>query len=244
MKPQHVLIEPDTDRLALKTAQKVVQTAGDCVEQTSLFTLAISGGTTPRAMHRLLAKTPWRERMPWQYTHIFQVDERCVPVADSDSNYGNAQKDLLDQIPIPSAQIHRMPGELNPVEAARRYQEEIQAVVNTSEDGFPVFDLIILGVGTDGHTASLFPDHAALEETRHWVLAVKGGDPCVNRLTLTLPVLNHARRIFFMAEGVNKAGIVKMIFSETKPVLPAGRIRPVNGRVTWLLDQAAAAHIE
>jgi 6-phosphogluconolactonase len=243
MKPHHILIEPDAAQLARKTVQQLVQTAAACVERQKRFTLAISGGSTPRVLHRLLAKTPWRERMPWQHTHIFWVDERCVPQTDPASNYGNAKTDFLDRLPLPATHIHPMPGEQETEKAALFYRQEIQSVVKTIEDGFPVFDLIMLGMGEDGHTASLFPGDPALEETRRWVMAVKGGHPRVTRLTLTLPVLNHAKRIWFLASGSTKADIMRTLFFEASSVLPAGRVQPLKGTISWLLDEAAARKI-
>lgn len=240
MNSRHVIIADDAAQLALKTAEKLVQTAEACVARQGMFTLAISGGTTPRAMHRLLATPAYRPQIPWGQTHVFWVDERCVPVTDPASNYGNARTDFLDQVPIPATHIHRMPGELNPEQAAFLYAETIRETVRTDESGFPVFDLAILGIGPDGHTASLFPGHPALEESARWVMAVKGGNPCVHRLTLTLPVLNHAARIWFMVSGVKKADIVQMLVTQSRPSLPAGRVQPLNGNLTWMLDRTAA----
>jgi 6-phosphogluconolactonase len=243
MKPHLILIEPDATQLARKVVQELVQTAEDCVERQNLFTLAISGGSTPRVLHRLLTEPPWRERMPWHHTHIFWVDERCVPITDPASNYGNAKIDFLDRVAIPAMHIHPMPGEQESEKAALFYRKEIQKVVKTVGDGFPVFDLIMLGMGEDGHTASLFPGDPALEETRRWVTAVKGGHSRVTRLTLTLPVLNHADRIWFLISGSEKADIMRTLFSETSPVLPVDRIQPLKGRISWLLDEPAARKI-
>jgi len=192
-------------------------------------------------MHRLLTQEPRRSNIPWDQIHVFWVDERCVPVSDPASNFGAAKRDFIDQAPIPLNQVHPMPGEIEPEAGALKYQDDLVHSFQLGEGMLPVFDLIFLGIGTDGHTASLFPGHRALKEGKRMVLAVKGGNPDVNRLTLTLPVINNAREIVFLASGKEKAPVVKAVLNQTDERLPALRVKPHNGRLSWLMDKDAAS---
>jgi 6-phosphogluconolactonase len=189
----------------------------------------------------MLGEEPFRSNLPWENTDIFWVDERCVPMNDPASNYGTARDDFLERVPIPEAQIHPMPGEGNPEKGALNYQQELLKIFKVRAGESPVFDQIFLGTGKDGHTASLFPGQKALDEMERLVISVKGGDPYVSRLTMTFPVLNHAKRIIFMVSGKNKADIVKTILEFPKAKLPAQRIQPLNGTLTWLLDSESAS---
>jgi 6-phosphogluconolactonase len=215
--------------------------AASSVKEKGSFVVALSGGSTPRSTHRLLAEEPLVSRVPWEGTHIFWVDERCVPVDDPASNYGAAREDLLDHAPVPSTHVHPMPSQMSPVQGARRYQEELITFFQLGRGQFPVFDLIVLGIGKDGHTASLFPGQGALEEGNRLVAAVRGGNPYVDRLTMTVPVLILARHILFLVSGGDKAGILKTLLEGGDNTLPAQRIRPLKGRLTWLVDTEAAA---
>jgi 6-phosphogluconolactonase len=192
-------------------------------------------------MHKLLAEEPFRSDIPWNKTQIFWVDERCVPVDDPASNFGLARKDFLERAPIPSGQIHPMPGQVAPEEGARKYQGEMEGFFQTVQEAFPAFDVIFLGMGEDGHTASLFPDRSSVVGSERWVLVVKGGSPDVYRLTLTYDVLNRAKRIYFLVSGKGKALIVKTVLENKDAGLPAQKIRPVQGELTWLLDREAAS---
>ena len=239
-KPEIILTD-DPIRLAETVAGIFRNTAKDCVTQKNLFTVAISGGSTPRDMHKLLAEEPYLSDIPWKKTHIFWVDERCVSVEDPASNFGLAKKDFLERIPIPLEQIHPMPGEFAPEEGAKKYQEEMEKVFQTKEENSPVFDLIILGMGKDGHTASLFPGAKFPRAPGKWVITVKGGNPNVYRLTLTYDVLNRAKRVCFLVSGQEKASIVKTVLENKDARLPAQEIQPVKGELTWLLDKEAAS---
>ena len=237
----NIIIEDNPTLLAMTAANIFLSTAAESVSKTGLFMLAVSGGSTPREMHRLLAEEPYRSDIPWNDTHIFWVDERCVPVDDPASNYGLAKKDFLDRAPIPPDQIHPMPGEAAPEEGAVIYSGDLQKSFQIKESDFPVFDLIFLGVGKDGHTASLFPGQRALDEKQRWVVNVKGGHPDVSRLTMSYPVLNHAGHIVFLASGKEKAMILKEIIENRSARLPAQKVQPVNGTLTWLLDRDGAS---
>jgi 6-phosphogluconolactonase len=239
--PFKVVIHENPVELAQAGAELFRSAADEAVEKRGSFVVAISGGSTPRAMHRLLAQTPYKEAIPWGKTDIFWVDDRCVPKRDAASNYGAAEEDLLEKVPLPKSQIHPMPTTSPPAKGAETYQKTLEAFFQFKGQGYPVFDLVLLGVGTDGHTASLFPSRKTLEEKEKWVAAVKGGNPDVNRLTLTFPVLNRARKIVFLVSGKGKAGLLKALFEEKDPPLPAQSIRPVNGELTWLVDRDAAS---
>ncbi len=236
-----IIIKASADHLARKGAETFSLTARKSIGQSGSFTVAISGGSTPRAMHRLLAQEPYVSDIPWQKTHLFWVDERCVPSSHPASNFGIAMMDFLDHVPIPAVQIHHMPAERPPEEGASVYERELREFFQGHEGDFPIFDLIYLGIGTDGHTASLFPGQRALEERQKWVVAVKGGQPDVSRLTLTYPVLNHSRQIIFMVSGKEKAAVIKAIFEDKAAGFPAQKIHPLNGELRWLLDQDAAS---
>jgi len=227
--------------LAEKGAEAFCDAARQAVAARGRFAAAISGGSTPRAMHRLLATEPYRSNIPWSHVHLFWVDERLVPVDHPDSNFGMARQDLLDGAPIPAGQIHPMTLSGTPQSAASAYQKQLQDFFTHTEGGFPVFDLIILGIGTDGHTASIFPADQSAFDTQAWVVAIKGGMPDVHRLTLSAPVLNHARSVVFLVAGSDKAAVVKTVLTDETAVLPASRITPVKGQLRWILDRAAAA---
>jgi len=227
--------------MAAEGAEIFRMTAIDCVKKERRFFVAISGGSTPRPMHRLFAEEPYYSEIPWDKIDLFWVDERCVPQDDPASNFGAAKQDLLNRIPIPLGHIHPMPVDIPPQEGALTYEREIKDYFQLKEGEFPVFDLIYLGLGNDGHTASLFPGHKALGETKRLVVAVKGGDLHVSRITMTYPVFNHARQIVFMVSGKGKSLVLKTTFEKRKDLLPAQRVRPFRGKMTWLLDREAAS---
>jgi len=240
-KEKSIIIEPNTAQMAKKGAEIFSKAATKSFEKRGRFVAAISGGSTPRDMHRMLGSEPFRSNIPWENTDIFWVDERCVPENDPANNYGAAREDFLERVPIPEAQVHPMPGKGSPENGALNYQQELQKMFKVRAGEFPVFDLVFLGIGTDGHTASLFPGQSALKEKRKWVVAVKGGNPNVSRLTMTYPLLNRAESVVFIASGREKAPILKAVLEDTKSRLPARMITPLTGGLTWLLDQEAAS---
>jgi 6-phosphogluconolactonase len=236
-----VIVTPGIERLAAEGAALFQRTAVASVARTGLFTVALSGGSTPRPMYRLLAEDPYRCGIPWPFTHLFWVDERLVPVTDPDSNFGSAERDFLKQLKIPTGNIHPMSSRQPPATAADDYEHELRRHFSRIASAYPVFDLIVLGVGEDGHTASIFPgDHSAVETTR-WVAAVKGGTPKVARLTLTLPILNQARCVMYLISGSEKALVVRSLMTDASLRLPPQRIAPQHGEIIWLLDGEAAA---
>jgi len=239
--PGSIIIESNASHLALKGAEIFSTTARESVDARGRFAVAISGGSTPRGLHRLLAKDPFLSDVPWDKTDIFWVDERCVPSNDEASNYGEAKKDFLNRVPIPPGHIHPMPAAKPPEAGSLLYQKEIMSYFKAERNKSFLFDLIVLGIGTDGHTASLFPGQSSLDEKEKWVVSVKGGEPNLIRLTLTYPVLNRGRHIVFLASGKKKAHIVGKALKDNESRLPAQRIQPVRGKLLWLLDREAAS---
>jgi 6-phosphogluconolactonase len=240
---KRTVIVKDPHQLAVFGADILKRNALDAVKHCGKFSVAISGGSNPRPMNRLLARKPYRHIIPWKATHLFWVDERLVPLTDPDSNYGNAKTDFLDQLDIPQENIHPMGLEKEPTAAAKSYQQRLMNFFNPSIGQYPIFDFIILGIGSDGHTASIFPDDQAAVNTKKWVCAVKGGNPDVDRLTLTLPLINQAKCIAVLASGQKKSKIIETIFTDMDADLPIQKIMPTHGRLVWLLDQAAAARL-
>jgi len=241
MTKREIIIERDAVRLAMKGAQIFSQTAKESVDKYGRFAVALSGGSTPRPMHRLLSEEPYASEIPWGSIHIFWTDERVVPFEDPESNFGVAQRDFLDKLAIPSAQVHPMPVWITPERGAALYQEELEGFFQRLGSDDPAFDLIFLGIGKDGHIASLFPAQEALDERKRWVVAVKGGIPYVSRLTMTYSIINHAIQIVFLVSGRQKAEILESIFEKRQLRLPAQKIQPLGGKLTWLVDQDAAS---
>jgi 6-phosphogluconolactonase len=236
-----VMVKDDPKLLAQAGAYIFTRAAQAAVKERGGFAVAVSGGSTPRPMHRMLAAEPYRSEILWQKTSFFWVDERCVPVTDEASNYGAAKADLLGKVPIPVGQIHPMPVEMAPDDGALKYERVISDFFRLGEGHVPPFDLIFLGIGVDGHTASLFPGQKVLKEKKRWVVAVKGGQPNVDRLTMTFSLLNQARQIVFLVSGKRKTAVLKTLFEDKEGHLPAGMIRPLDGNLIWLVDRDAAA---
>src|SRR5579871_3259137 len=208
------------------------------------FTVALSGGSTPAILYRLLAAPPFRDAISWRDVHLFFGDERCVPPDSPDSNFRMASETLLSQIEIPPQKVHRMPGEMADHDtAARQYESDLRAFFHLSAGEYPRFDLILLGMGPDGHCASLFPHKPALQEQQRLVVATEPGlKPFVPRLTLTLPVLNNAANILFLVAGADKAEtLARVLEGPLDPeALPSQAVVPANGSLTWLVDKEAA----
>jgi len=237
LKPK-IIVAPDAQKLAEAAAALFEKTVADAVDIRDRAAVALSGGSTPRAMNRLLAAPPYVDRIPWKYLHLFWVDDRMVRVDDPASNFGAARDDFIARVPLPSRQVHPMPVLDPPTRGAGRY---IRALKGYFGSDAPVFDLILLGIGTDGHTASLFPHQADAHQGPQWVLSVKGGNPDVHRLTLNYPVLNQARTTAFLVSGRDKAAIVRSLLCDDAIRFPPQRIRPEAGELIWLLDRPAAS---
>jgi len=205
------------------------------------FNLALSGGTTPALLFQKLVSAPYRENIAWHNVHFFWGDERGVPPNHPDSNFGMTKKQLLDHITIPQKNIHRILGENEPEAEAARYAREISHFVPANQHGTPQFDWILLGLGTDGHTASIFPGSDVLDDRKKMCAVARQPETGQKRITLTLPVINNARRISFLVAGEKKASMVAQILNGTEESksLPASFVQPVNGSLEWYLDQAA-----
>jgi 6-phosphogluconolactonase len=235
---------PDTDILSRDAAQYIVRLAAESIVKHGRFTIALSGGTTPKKLYALLGDEFYRSQIDWTRVEIFWSDERCVPPDSEDSNYLLAQQVLLSKIPVAASQIHRMPAdEADRDAASAAYTDEMQRVFATS--GVPNFDLIQLGMGPEGHTASLFPHQASLHEQQRLVMPVTVPKPPPPRLTFTPPILNAARHVLFLVTGSEKADAIHAILEgEYNPdEYPAQIVRPTNGEVVWMLDQGAASKL-
>jgi 6-phosphogluconolactonase len=237
-------IEADVESAWRTAADAIADAVAAGVSVAGTAAIAVSGGGTPRGLHRLLAEPPWVDAIPWGRLHVFWADERLVPYDDPASNYGAARLDWLDRLARAPAGVHPVPVGLPPETAADRYAHELRSHFRGRGATEPILDLAVLGIGSDGHTASLFPGHPALDEAGRWTAAVQGGDPDVWRVTLTYPVLNRARRVLFLAVGDAKAEVVRRVLCGATPGVPAQRVRPAAGSVTWVLDRAAARLLE
>lgn len=238
----HVMVVADPEALAEAAARTIVDAAIEAVAARGSFRGALAGGETPRATYTRLAGPPWSERMPWSRTWVFFGDERGVPPDHKESNYGMAARTLLSRVPIPPGQIFRIRGDAeDPEAAAAEYARDLATVFGTRRGELPRFDLILLGLGVDGHTASLFPGSPVLKEIFRTVAAVHAAAATVpQRFTLTLPVLNAAARVLFLVAGPEKAKVVKATLGEPT-TLPAAMVRPTTGELVWIIDRAAAA---
>ena len=238
-------VEADADALARRTAQYFVEMAAEAVDAAGQARIAISGGSTPKAVFELLAdrRQKWRGAMPWDRLNLYWVDERTVPPDHPDSNYRMAREAMLSHVPLPADQIHRMEGELDPEAAASRYESELRNSFRLEGAESPRFDLVQLGMGPDGHTASLFPHTAALHEMSRLVTANHVPQLDTWRITLTWPVINHASSVFFLIAGADKAERVHEVFMGPRDPerLPSQLIWPSSGILTLFLDKAAAA---
>jgi len=226
-------------------AEVVVHTAKDAVEQRGRFTIALSGGSTPKSLFNLLA-TNARTVLPWDRMFFFWGDERHVPPTDPESNYRMAEEAMLSKIPVAAGNVFRIPAE-NPdaAAAADAYEQTLRKFFQLGPGEIPIFDLILLGMGPDGHTASLFPGSAGLQEKNRLAIANWVDKLKTSRLTLTLPVRNAARCVAFLVSGTDKAAVLKTVLEEDAPAeqYPSKLIRPNNGKLIWLVDRAAASDL-
>lgn len=236
---QEVLVFKDLDALSHAAAKMVVSLSREAVASHKTFAVALSGGSTPGGLYSLLGRSPYCDDIDWKRVHVFWADERCVPRDHPESNFKLAFDAFLSKVALPDGNIHRIRGEYEPACAAEKYERDIRSFFGTGS--FPVFDLIILGAGEDGHTASLFPGDASLREKTRIAAPAYLEPSKRNRVTLTLPVLNHAAKVLFLAAGHAKAGVVHEIVENGNPNrYPAGLVKPVRGSDTWMVDQEAA----
>lgn len=238
---QEVRIYRDIESLSHEAAREIVYLVNTIVAEKGSFTIALSGGRTPAVLYQLMAGK-YSSQIPWDKVHIFWVDERYVPAGHADSNFAMASKMLISHINIPAQNIHPVPAELKPIErAAGAYEQMLKNFFR--ESPFPCLDLILLGVGGDGHTASLFPGDSAIREMRRLVVPViaPANYPPRDRITLTLPVINSADNVFFIAAGSEKGKVIRSILEDRKIAerfYPAAMVQP-KGRIVWFLDNKA-----
>jgi 6-phosphogluconolactonase len=233
----------DVNEMSLRAAAAAVAILNDAVQTRGRCSIALSGGTTPRTLYRLLA-SQFRDQVPWEHVHVFWADERYVPAADPRSNYRMAKELLLDHVPCPAANIHPMPTGLPSAElAASDYEGTLRT--HFRRTGWPAFDLVLLGLGDDGHTASLFPGSPALTENSRWVVAVEAPADPPSRLTLTLPVITQAAAVFFLVAGAAKARALHQVLEGVSEwtVYPAAGLLTERTNVTWWVDAEAAARL-
>jgi 6-phosphogluconolactonase len=236
-------IFPDVDSLSREVAQRLMDRINATVLGGRRFCLALAGGSTPRVLYRVLA-ADYRHEIPWEQVHVFWGDERYVPHDDAHSNYRMARETLLDHVPIPAKNIHPMPTDyVEPGDAARAYHRILQ---NYFSPPWPRFNIILLGLGADGHTASLFPGSPALDEREGWVVAAEGPAEPRQRLTLTLPVLTHSDQVYFLVAGTDKAEVLRRALANAPDSrnCPAAGVRLGRASVVWCADCAAAKLVE
>jgi 6-phosphogluconolactonase len=257
---------PTAELLADAVARHIADCAADAMASTGRFTLALAGGSTPRAAYQRLATGDAAHQLDWQRTHVLWGDERCVPPVDPRSNYRMAKEVLLDRVPVPATHVHRIRGEDDPAKAAADYEDTLRGLLreeaHPSSECHPErqrripktaaslrmtnsLDLVLLGLGEDGHTASLFPGQPSVHEVTRWVLAVPAPDGTLWRVTLTPAILNVARNVTFIVAGASKARrLADVLEGPFHPdLLPAQAIRPVRGRLTWMVDAAASSRL-
>lgn len=234
----------DLEAISHQAASVFADISRSSVAKKGRFAVALSGGSTPRRFYSLLGSDPYRREIQWRHIHLFWADERCVPKEDEESNFGFAYELFLSKISIPASNIHRVKGEEGPEQGAKDYENDLRKFFGMS--GIPVFDLIVLGMGEDGHTASLFPGSKLLRETERLAVPVYVKRPKIDRVTLTLPVLNNAAQILFLVSGPSKAKTVHQVFgkNEKKKRFPAALIKLSHGITVWLIDREAARNLK
>ena len=243
-KPE-IRIFDDLEQLSWAAATRLEEQARVKVIEKKPFSVALSGGSTPKLLYELLGSPTFQGRVRWPDIHFFQVDERCVPPDDPQSNYRMIRQALLASAPLPEENFHRMAAERPDREpAAREYAEELARVLRPAPGEWPHLDLIFLGMGADGHTASLFPNSPALDERAAWV--APNFAPQLNsfRLTLTLPVLNAAAHVIFLVAGADKAETLRQVLEGPEERFPAQLVQPPHGRLSWFIDESAAHLLE
>jgi len=237
----------DAEAVSRAAAEEFVRRAAEAIPARGRFTVALSGGSTPRRLYQLLAGAPYRGQVDWGRVEVFWGDERSVPPDDKESNYRMAREAMLESLALSPGHINRMEAERADRDAAaREYQDDIAYAFGVDANGEPpAFDLILLGMGPDGHTASLFPHTAALGETKRWVVVNPVPQHHTERMTLTYPVLNRAREVLFLVAGADKAEpLAEVLQGPPDPQrLPSQRVRPADGQLLFFVDRAAAARL-
>ncbi len=238
---RRILVAANASEFSEKGARLFMENAVRSVHEKGIFLAALSGGSTPRPVHRRLAEAPYRALIPWERTHLFWVDERMVAHSHPASNFGRAMEDLIQHIPIPEDHLHPMPLS-GPMEArADQYESELGRFSRQGDQKGALFDLVFAGLGPDGHIASLFPGTPALSKRQRRTTLVRGGNPDLWRLTLTLEAINATRCLCFLISGRRKASVVARVLVHRDHDLPAQQVHPAGGETVFLLDMEAAA---
>ncbi len=239
---QKLRVFPSKTTLSEQVIQFIAQISAKAINQQGKFTIALSGGSMPKLLTGLASEPS----IDWSAWHVFWADERMVPLDHPDSNFRSAQEHFLGTVTIPPHQIYPLDASLNTTEAAKAYQAKLAQVFQPTAGQMPRFDLILLGMGEDGHTASLFPNHPLLNETELWVAPIfDSPKPPPERITLTLPLINKAHQVAFITTGSGKAEALEQVFQtgEVDQVLPVGHIQPTDGELIWFVDTAAAERV-
>jgi 6-phosphogluconolactonase len=238
-KPDYLMVVADVYALNRAAVDEIKTAAEAAIREHGRFTIALSGGNTPRAVYSLMAEN--KDSFPWAKTFFFFGDERSVPPDHPDSNYRMVDEVLFSRAPVPAANIFRVSAELGAVKAAEQYEAVVREFFDLQPGQFPRFDLILLGMGDEGHTASLFPGSPAIAETSRLVVSNWIDKLKTDRITFTFPVINSAREAMFLVAGASKAEIVKEVFITEGENYPVQRVHPREGRLLWIVDQAAAS---
>ncbi len=242
-----IRIHSDSQAGAEAAAACVLEVGTEAVRTNGRFLIALSGGTTPETLYKTLASPAFADRFDWSLATFFFGDERCVPLNDPRSNYALADKTLFTPLKITPSQVYRMAGESSdPQAAASEYEQQLRLATKTLPSTQPSLDLVLLGLGEDGHTASLFPGASVLRDHQHVIAVTQSPKDPPTRLTMTLGVINRASVILFLVAGSGKAGVVRAILApktEAERQLPASLVQPEQGRLIWFLDRAAAAEL-
>jgi 6-phosphogluconolactonase len=239
--PAEVKVVPDVAALNAAAVDEFCRCAEAAIAARGRFCVALSGGNTPRNVYALLAQER-KDNLPWEKIYVFFGDERCVPPDHPDSNYRMARESLLSKVPIPPQNVFRIHAELQPEAAASEYDRQLHAFFRLAGNAWPAFDLFLLGIGEEGHTASLFPGSAALTEKTKLVVANWVEKFQTYRITFTYPVLNHAEEVLFLASGESKAQILRDLFDPAKKGdYPAQGVQPQHGKLLWIADRDAAS---
>lgn len=244
----NIEVLPDAQAIIAAVADHFVELAAAAIKESNRFVVALAGGSTPKALYALLATPAYAPRIDWSRVHVFWGDERCVPPTDASSNFRMASEALLNHVPVPAVNIHRLRGEDDPAAAAAAYEAELRALF-TTPTGPPAlstgkrFDLVLLGMGDNGHTASLFPGLKAVRENQRWVMEEYVGEVSMWRVTMTPPIINAAAESAFVVVGKDKTTMLKRVLEgpQDPDALPAQIVVAQSGRVVWFADAAAAA---
>lgn len=236
---RQVLVFDEKERMSSFIADRFRETAAGAIRDRGFFSVALSGGKTPAEPYAEIGRRG--QEIDWERVHLFLVDERFVPPEDEQSNYRMIKESLVESVVIPRENVHAVPIGGDVRATARSYEAELKDFFKVAQGSLPVFDLILLGMGEDGHTASLFPGSHDFTNHGHLVLPIEPTPGRVARITLTLPVINHGRALFFIVTGAAKARTVRRVVGEGDPSLPASLVRPIEGELIFLLDREAAS---